>query len=188
MDIDRRLGLVAAAALAVVVAAVPVLGADPSPAPTGGSGEGQGHGQTKERPDKGPKVAVELRGTVVAGKDDKGRPTYTMTVGDTTWELSAGPKWYWGEAGGPLKAFAGKTVTVAGTHREGRFDVDVETVDGTAIRGEGKPPWAGGPKVQGERHPGWKPWKAGDGWKAWKDGDKPGKGPKDDAEASDDPG
>ena len=24
----------------------------------------------------------------------------------------------------------------------------------------GKPPWAGGPKVQGERHPGWKAWKA----------------------------
>ncbi|MFP5343594.1 MAG: hypothetical protein ACLGIJ_11850 [Candidatus Limnocylindria bacterium] len=188
MVIDRRLALVGAAALAVAVIAVPVLGADPTPAPSDTPGQGQGRGQTGERPDKGPEVAVELRGTVVAGTDDKGRPTYTMTVSGTTWELSAGPAWYWGD-GGPLKALAGRTVTVAGTHREGRFDVDVETVDGRPIRAEGMPPWAGGPKAQGERHPGWKPWKDGDGWKAWKDGDKPGNGPKDDAPgASDDPG
>jgi hypothetical protein len=53
----------------------------------------------------------------------------------------------------------GKTVTIAGTHREGSTDVSVDTVDGTAIRAEGRPPWAGGPKVVGERHPGWKAWK-----------------------------
>ena len=38
--------------------------------------------------------------------------------------------------------------------------LDVETVDGTAIRAPGKPPWAGGPWAVGSTHPGWKPWMA----------------------------
>ncbi len=89
------------------------------------------------------------------GADGKGRPTYTLTAGSTTWELSAGPPWYWGDAN-PLEASAGKQVTVVGTYHEGETELDVQTVDGTAIRAAGKPPWAGGPKVVGERHPGWK--------------------------------
>ena len=54
----------------------------------------------------------------------------------------------------------------AATYRQKRDSVD-ETVEGTALREGGKPPWAGGPWVVGETHPGWKPWMA--------DG-KPGKG------------
>ena len=64
-------------------------------------------------------------------------------------------------------AYVGKTVTVVGTTRGGDHEVDVETVDGTALRAPGKPPWAGGPWVVGSSHPGWKSWMA--------DG-KPGKG------------
>ena len=71
------------------------------------------------------------------------------------------------------------------------------TVDGKRIRAEGKPPWAGGWKRVGERHPGWTQekwdrWQAKMAGKAkalgvdcWPPGhckDKPGKG----APASDD--
>ena len=62
---------------------------------------------------------------------------------------------------------SGKSVSIAGSTHEGETELDVETVDGTALRAPGKPPWAGGPWVVGETHPGWKPWMA--------DG-KPGKG------------
>lgn len=165
-----------AALVAALAVAVPVLSADPSPAaaPTAPAaspgvppaaspgGKATAPGQLKDKGPKGPKapeVAVTFRGTIARALDAKGRPTFTLTSGATTWELSAGPKWWWGADGGPLAAFVGKTVTIAGTHREGSTDVSVDTVDGTAIRAEGRPPWAGGPKVVGERHPGWKAWK-----------------------------
>ncbi len=105
--------------------------------------------------DRGPELTTTVTGTVTKGMDDKGRPTYALTAGDTTWALSAGPPWFWGDAN-PLEASVGKRVTIAGTYHEGATDLDVQTVDGTAIRSAGKPPWAGGPKAVGERHPGWK--------------------------------
>ena len=86
---------------------------------------------------------------------------FSIIDGSKTWELSAGPKWYWGDAN-PLKAHVGKRITVVGTHREGDTDLDVDTIDGKVIREPGRPPWAGGPKAQGEKHPGWKAWKT---WK-----------------------
>jgi hypothetical protein len=55
-----------------------------------------------------------------------------------------------------LAKYVGSSVTVKGTHHEGSQDLDVESVDGTALREEGRPPWAGGPRVVGESHPGWK--------------------------------
>ena len=76
-----------------------------------------------------------------------------MTVGGVTWELSAGPKWYWGTKN-PLAPFVGKSVEVAGTYHAGDTDFDIDTVDGKALRSAGKPPWAGGPKVVGKGHPG----------------------------------
>ena len=115
---------------------------------------------------KTPEVAVTVKGTVTKGTDDKGRPTYSVTADGKTWELSAGPSWYWGDKN-PLNAYVGKSVSIAGSTHEGETELDVETVDGTALRAPGKPPWAGGPWVVGETHPGWKPWMA--------DG-KPGKG------------
>jgi len=82
-----------------------------------------------------------------------------MSSGGKTYELEAGPPWFWG-ANNPLAKFVGKTVTITGEAEAGGTEVDVEAVDGTAIRAPGKPPWAGGWKVVGERHPGWSQAKA----------------------------
>ena len=116
--------------------------------------------------DKGPEVTVTIKGTVKQGTDGQGRPSFSLTDGAATWDLSAGPPWFWGDKN-PLKAFVGKSVTIVGSTEAAGTELDVETVDGTAIRAPGKPPWAGGPWVVGPSHPGWKPWMAGG---------KPGKG------------
>jgi hypothetical protein len=44
---------------------------------------------------------------------------------------------------------------------QGGTEIDAESVNGKLLREPGKPPWAGGPWVVGQRHPGWKPWMAG---------------------------
>jgi hypothetical protein len=119
-----------------------------------------------EKPDKGPETSISIKGTIDKAADGKGRPTYSMTVDGKTWELSAGPPWFWGDMN-PLNAFVGKSVMVVGTTRTGDAEIDVETVDGTALRAPGKPPWAGGPWVVGSTHPGYKDWMANG---------KPGKG------------
>jgi hypothetical protein len=155
--------LVVAAVVAALAIAIPVVGADPSP-PT--VPPGQAKPDKSPKPSKGPETALTIQGTVEQTADAKGRPTFTMTADGKTWELSAGPTWYWGDKN-PLKAYVGRSVSVAGTYREGGTDLDVETVDGQALREPGKPPWAGGPWVVGATHPGWKDWMA--------DG-KPGKG------------
>ncbi len=85
-----------------------------------------------------------------------------MTVDGVTWELSAGPKWFWGN-NHPLAAFVGKTVQVTGTYHAGETELDVATIDGKALRAAGKPPWAGGPKAVGNAHPGWNNGKPGKG-------------------------
>jgi hypothetical protein len=186
--VDRRLVLLLVGVLAALLFAIPVMGADPSPSanpsaevesdePDTGESEAEkaeeeaeaAAAKAESKADQAPEIAVTLIGTVVKTADGKGRPTFTLTVGGVTWELSAGPKWYWGDKN-PLVAFVGKSVKVTGTHHEGETELDVETVDGTALRAAGKPPWAGGPKLQGERHPGWKAWKAD------KANGKPGKG------------
>jgi hypothetical protein len=120
----------------------------------------QGNGGNPDKaakPDKGPKAPehpVTLRG-VVASDGDGG---YTLTVGSTVYQLSAGPKWWWGDAN-PLAAAVGKTVTVNGEQAEGSAEVHVLAIDGTAVRAAGRPPWAGGWRVVGEKHPGWAQWK-----------------------------
>jgi hypothetical protein len=111
-----------------------------------------------ERGPKTPKVAITLRGTVVATQDGRW-PTYTLASGGTTYELSAGPPWWWG-ASNPLAKSIGKTVTIGGERVTGSGKVDVLTVDGVAVREAGRPPWAGGWKRVGEKHPGWAQWKA----------------------------
>jgi hypothetical protein len=161
----RRWGLAATGVLAAVLIAIPVLGAGPSASPTP---PGQAKPDTSEKPEKsekpdkaakGPEVDVTVTGKVSQATDDDGNPTFSISAGGTTWQLSAGPPWFWGDKN-PLLAYVGKSVTVAGSHRNGETELDVETVDGTAIRDEGKPPWAGGPWVVGPTHPGWKPWMA----------------------------
>jgi hypothetical protein len=145
---SRRVLLPLAALAAIMLIAAPVLGANPSPKPA--------------KADKGPEIAKTMSGTVASAVDEKGRTSYTMVVDGVTWELSAGPKWFWG-ANSPLAAYVGKTVEVTGTYHAGKNDLDVATVDGKALRAAGKPPWAGGPKVVGSSHPGWKDGKPGNG-------------------------
>lgn len=141
--------LLAGGLVAVLAIAVPVLGAHPSAKP-------EPPGQAKqEKAAKSPEIALTLTGTVAKTTDAKGRPTFTMAVAGVTWELSAGPKWYWLD-NSPLAAFVGKSVQVAGTHQAGETELDVDTVDGKALRAAGKPPWAGGPTAVGKIHPGWK--------------------------------
>lgn len=115
------------------------------------------------KPDKGPELAKTLTGTVASSEDGKGRPTFSMTVGGVVWELSAGPKWFWA-ANNPLAAYVGKSVEAVGTYHAGETKLNVDTVDGKALRAPGRPAWAGGPKRIGGRHPG------------FKDGSHPGKG------------
>jgi hypothetical protein len=133
-------------ALLLVALAVPVLAVKPSSPP----------GQAK---DKVPTAPITLTGTIETATNADGESTYTLRDGGTTYTLEAGPKWFFGE-NYPLKPFVGKSVTVVGEVAEGSTDVDVKSVDGVALRGEGKPPWAGGWKRVGEAHPGWSQEKA----------------------------
>ena len=173
--ISRRSTVLLVSLIAAMAIAIPVWAASPSPAasPPGQSqpdqtakpdktakpGNGAKPGKAA-KPDKAPEVAVTAHGTVKATTDANGRSTYTLTDGAKTWDLSDGPRWFWGDRD-PLKAYVGKTVTVVGTSETGGTEIDVTTVDGKAIRAAGKPPWAGGPKVVGPTHPGWKAWMAG---------------------------
>jgi hypothetical protein len=178
-----RLLAVAAALVAVAAIAVPVLGGAVAPAPAAdpiaaAESEKPGNGPPEEKPGKGPKAAkvpsspVTLTGLVGTRQDD-GRTVYTLTVGSTVYDLSAGPPWWWGDSN-PLAAHVGDVVTIAGEQPEGKNEVDVQSVDGTAIREPGRPPWAGGPKAVGEKHPGWSSWKAAKD--AAKDAAGPGRG------------
>lgn len=156
--------MLALAILAVVVA-LPVLAASPSPtgaaAPTDEPKATHGPLATEAaKPAKDnedgaeDEVAVTLKGTVHATTDTDGESSYTLESGGTTYTLDAGPAWFFGDAY-PLKAYAGKSVTITGEGATGSTDVDVLTVDGKALREPGKPPWAGGWKVVGKVHPGW---------------------------------
>lgn len=159
----RILTVLIGGGLVLALAAGPVLGVDPSPSPK------------TEKADKAAKVKVAetpitVTGTVASTTDAEGRTAYTLTAGGKTYTLEAGPSWWWG-ANHPLAAYVGKSVTVVGETAAGSTEIDVDTVDGKAVRTTtGKPPWAGGPKKVGEKHPGWKSWHA-----AHPDG-KPGKG------------
>ncbi len=173
MDSRSRRGLLVGFALVATLAvAIPVTGADPSPSagPPGQAKSDKSPNPNKPdkaaKPDKGPEVAVTVTGTVTKGSDEDGHPSFSVTADGKTWLLSAGPSWYWGDKN-PLNAYVGKSVSIAGSTHAGDAELDVETVDGTALRESGKPPWAGGPWVVGKTHPGWKDWMAGG---------KPGKG------------
>lgn len=160
---NRRLGaargpLLAVALLGLLAAvALPALAADPSAAPGASDHPGKG-----PKASKAPEVAVTLRGTVGTTKNAEGETEFTLTVDGKVLRLDAGPSWFHGNAH-PLKPFVGETVTVTGGQRAD--EVDVETVNGTRLRAEGKPPWAGGWKRVGAAHPGWSQEKA-DRWAA----------------------
>ena len=142
--------------------AAPASTAAPAPAGSGTDGDEDKNGEADEA--EGPPIT--LTGVVGVEASEK-HPHYTLTVGSVVYQLETGPWWFWGDSH-PLAPFVGKAVTIRG-EAEGEQGIEVFSANGTTIREPGKPPWAGGPFVVGERHPGWKPWMA--------DG-KPGKGPK----------
>jgi hypothetical protein len=190
----RRAALIAVSLLALGIAAVPVLGQEgsaspaPTPVPTIAPAATDAPG-TKARPGKPDKAAkvpelpVSLTGRIGSTTDADGEVSYTFTVGSTVYTLDAGPSWWWGESH-PLAGMVGRTVSLEGERAEGATEIDVFVAGGTVIREAGKPPWAGGWKVVGERHPGWSQEKA-DRWaeklakwaEKWPDG-KPGNGPR----------
>jgi hypothetical protein len=123
-------------------------------------------------------------GTIVAGVDGDGQPTYFLRLEDGTLiELRFGPSWFWGDLD-PLAGLLETVVTVGGQLRDGAPNenasdtakekaahapgIKVRTVDGSRLHDHGKPPWAGGPKVIGEVHPGYDGWSKGQAAKAEK--------------------
>jgi hypothetical protein len=145
-----HLGVMAAVLVgALGVAAVSAAGPIGSPAP----------GAANLDAAKVPEVSVTVTGTVGTQTTAQGETEYTLTTPDGTFQLDAGPAWFFGDAY-PLAPFVGRQVTIGGEQRQGSTQVDVLTVDGTALREPGKPPWAGGWKRVGEKHPGWSQEKA----------------------------
>jgi hypothetical protein len=151
-------GALVAASMFVIATVLPVAGQDPTASPTPAATEKPGQGPKTDKPDKVPEVAVSLSGRVGTMADEDGSIAYTLTVGTTVYDLHVGPPWWWGE-NHPLKDLVGKTASVTGERAEGSLDVDVFAVNGKVLREAGRPPWAGGWKVVGERHPGWAQWK-----------------------------
>jgi hypothetical protein len=140
----------------VLVATLPAIAADPSPATPPGQAD------KSPKPGKGPKVEklpITVTGTVSSTTAADGDVTYTLRSGSTTYTLDAGPSWFHGD-NHPLKAYVGKSVKVVGEKAADSNEVDVESVDGKLLREKGRPPWAGGWKRVGERHPGWSQEKA----------------------------
>jgi len=142
-----RTGLVVLALLALIAA--PVLAA--------GGGKSSAPGQNKVKVEKAP---ITISGTIEAATDSGGHRTYTLTDGGKTYRLEAGPHWFFAAGEYPLDKYVGESVTIDGEIAEGSDEVDVISVNGTALRAPGKPPWAGGWKAVGERHPGWSQAKA----------------------------
>jgi hypothetical protein len=130
----RSVVLLLALAVLAVLIALPAFAASPSPGP--------GKSENARGKDKTPKTPVTLTGTVGTAKDADGATIYTLRSGGTTYTLEAGPPWFHGDKSSESN------------------EVDVESVDGKALREAGKPPWAGGWKVVGKSHPGWSAEKA----------------------------
>lgn len=140
-------------------AAAPAATAAPSGSDDNGQGDDHGKPDKAAKTGQGqdaPEHPVTLSGTVgkAAGEDGE----FTLTVGSTVYTLDAGPKWWWGDAS-PLAAAVGKHVTITGEQEDGSTNVDVLAIDGKQLRAAGRPPWAGGWKVVGPKHPGWAQWK-----------------------------
>jgi cytoskeletal protein RodZ len=119
-------------------------------------------GDKPDKQDKTPEVDVTVTGTVGTKTDANGNTEYTLTAGAKVLVLDAGPPWFYGD-NHPLKAYVGKKVTITGSQHTGSNEVEVAAVDGKVIRAAGKPPWAGGWKAVGARHPGWSQEK----WDRW---------------------
>jgi hypothetical protein len=170
---SRRISSVLVGLAIVLVVAVPVL------AGTGG-GKENAPGQQKENT---PSAPITISGTLEASTDADGKAVYSLTDGGKTYSLEAGPRWFFDTGTYPLDPYVGQSVTIDGEIAEGSSEVDVISVNGTALREAGKPAWAGGWKIVGEKHPGWSQDKAdrfkarfGDCFPPGQCKDKPAKG------------
>lgn len=134
--------LAAIVGLLAIVIALPALAGSPASGPD------------KSGKSKAEKTSIELEGQIAASTNAKGKTTYTLKSGATTYTLGAGPSWFFGD-NHPLKPYVGKSVTVVGEVAAGSTEVNVTSVNGTALRAPGKPPWAGGWRKVGKLHPGW---------------------------------
>lgn len=159
------IGIIALYALPTL-AASPSPGASPAPAAASSADPSAKPQKSREpkpaKADKAPDVAVTVTGAVATRTDSDGELEYTLTRGGTVLVLDAGPAWFFKDKH-PLAPYVGKTVTVAGEQRTGSTEVEVVSVNGTALREPGKPPWAGGWKRVGKDHPGWTQQK----WDRW---------------------
>ena len=143
----RRSSVVLLAIALLLIIAVPVL--------AGGPTASDAPGRNKDK-DKTPKTPITLNGTIERSTADaNGRSDYTLADGGKTYTLEAGPKWFFEKGAYPLDKYVGKNVKVEGEIAQDSTDVEVTAIDGTALREPGKPPWAGGWKLVGEKHPGW---------------------------------
>jgi hypothetical protein len=146
---NRRLAIfLAGSAIAAAVVVIALL--LPASNPTTGKGQA-GKAQKTHTSEQ----AITVHGTIQKTTAPDGKVAYTLVANATTYRLSDGPEWWWG-ANDPLASYVGKTVDVTGEVAQGSTDVDVLSIDGKAIRAPGRPPWAGGPKAVGEKHPGFK--------------------------------
>jgi len=118
-----------------------------------------------------------LTGTVIAVVDTEGVTEYFLELADGTQvKLDMGPAWFW-TSGGPLAGLVGQEVTLGGhlsdgvpnenasdvakEHATGEEAFDVHFINGEPLWITSRPPWAGGPAVVGETHPGFEGWSMG---------------------------
>lgn len=164
---SRALLPVGGLVLLLAAVALPTLAAGPGASPGDAPAVQPAQAEQPPDPGRGPKekkakvakAPITISGTVSATTDDNGRREYRMSSGGTSYLLDGGPSWFYGEDH-PLEKHVGKSVTIVGEVAEGATEVDVVTVDGTALREPGRPPWAGGWQRVGADHPGWSQEKA----------------------------
>jgi hypothetical protein len=118
-----------------------------------------------------------LTGTIVAVVDADGASEYYLQVADgSRLKLSVGPPWYWG-SDDPLAGYVDQVVEVQGYDKTGVPDeraadiakeravaeasFDVRVIGDEVLWTTFRPPWAGGPGVVGEVHPGYAGWSRG---------------------------
>ncbi len=103
----------------------------------------------------GPKVAealTEQTGTLTTQTTTDGETVYVLQTVSGDLVLEVGPPWFWG-AHHPLAPFVGQAVTVTGLQTSGSNGFAVFSINDQVIRGPGRPPWAGGPKTDGQQAP-----------------------------------
>lgn len=169
--------MTAAAALAAALAVAGVSGAVSAQEP---AEEAEPTEQAEASTPGSEEITETLTGTIVLQENELGRMAYFLDRGDGQLvELRFGPAWFWGELN-PLHVLAQTQASIGGLLADDLAEqaavLEVRTINGVE-RATDKPPWAGGPKVQGEVHPGYEGWSHGQANKAV---NKPAKPPKPD--------